>query len=73
MFATREMKEQNSGLALSIKDQTLPNGSGGIRQSGFTHFRHRYLGNSYLQSIAEGQQVPEQVAAQGGVATIQRK
>ncbi len=44
------------------------------RLSSTTNFhQQRYLGNSYMQSIAGGRHVPGQVAAHRSVATIQRK
>ncbi len=56
MFATREIKTQNKGLAPFSEKQTSRGRTSGTRQhynsAGSTHFRQRYFGNSYMESMA---------------------
>lgn len=56
MFATSEIKKQNRGLASSSKKPAPQNRADGKGQSGYlagpSHFLQRYLGNSYMQSMA---------------------
>ena len=62
MFAMKETKRQIRGLVPPIKRQNSQDTADGTRKSanspGATHFLQRHLGNSYMQSVAGGQQSP---------------
>ncbi len=76
MFTTREIMRESKGFA-PTKKQASWDRVGETRQldnlPDHTNFRQRCLGNSYLQSVTGDCPAPEQVTAQNGVATIQRK
>ena len=77
MFATREVKKQTKGFAPSSRKQTSRERSDSTKQidylPGSTISQQRYLGNSYLQSMAGGRQTLGQYTTRSEITTSQRK